>query len=121
MSCVIDSNNFGAAVHNGVKAMSCGHDNDFHSLYQGINLMYGRKTGFGSYGPPKHWGPFPAKDGARVIQLKRDHTGDVAISTWLRLMDGTRLESQQEGPRKPGERTQFSCNSVSLFALTVFV
>lgn len=36
-----------------VEWVSCGHDhdNDYYGNYQGINLAYGRKTGFGGYGP----------------------------------------------------------------------
>jgi hypothetical protein len=29
------------------------HDNDFYGEYEGILLAYGRKTGYGGYGPPK--------------------------------------------------------------------
>ena len=36
-----------------VEWVTCGHDhnNDYQGSYQGINLSYGRKTGYGSYGP----------------------------------------------------------------------
>jgi len=116
--CVIDSSGFfEAAVANGdIKGMTCGHDhdNDFHGTYKGIEMMYGRKTGFGSYGPPSSWGSFPAKDGARVIEFHRDATsGDVSIATWIRLMDGTVLSETQEGIHRPGNRKQVRCNSVS--------
>lgn len=29
------------------------HDNDYKGFYQGVELAYGRKTGYGSYGPKK--------------------------------------------------------------------
>merc|ERR1740130_2487913 len=77
-------------------------------------MMYGRKSGFGSYGPPKEWGSFPSKDGARVIQLRRNATsGELSVATWIRLMDGTVLTETQEGPHTPGSRKQLRCNSVS--------
>lgn len=115
IACVIKSSGFlDAAVANGdIKAMTCGHDhdNDYHGTHRGIELMYGRKTGYGSYGPPKSWGQFPQKDGARVIQLRRDaSTGEVAVDTWIRLMDGTKLLSSQEGAHAPGDRHQGKCN-----------
>jgi 3',5'-cyclic AMP phosphodiesterase CpdA len=48
-----------------IKATFCGHDhlNDYGGKYQGIELVYGRMTGFGSYGPPNF-------RGGRVIKLK---------------------------------------------------
>ena len=38
---------------NRIKGIFVGHDhnNDFQGLYDGILLSYGKKTGFGSYGP----------------------------------------------------------------------
>ena len=47
-------------------AIYCGHDhkNDFHGVYEGISLAYGRKTGIGAYGPS-----LGIPKGARVIQL----------------------------------------------------
>lgn len=118
VSCVIESSGFfDAAVANGdIKAMTCGHDhnNDFHSNYKVIQLMYGRKTGYGSYGPPDAWGNFPAKDGARIIQLRRNSSsGEISVATWIRLMDGTALNAEQEGAHAPGNRKQIRCNSVA--------
>ncbi len=45
---------FKALKKNGnMKAIFCGHDhnNDYSGFYKGIELKYGRKTGYGSYGP----------------------------------------------------------------------
>jgi len=41
-------------MNKNIKATFCGHDhnNDFHGDYNGIELYYGRKTGYGGYGPP---------------------------------------------------------------------
>jgi hypothetical protein len=49
-----------------VKATFCGHDhcNDYWGDYYGISLYYGRKTGYGSYGP------FPGDQrGARILEF----------------------------------------------------
>lgn len=46
-----------------VQWVSVGHDhnNDYYGEYDGINLAYGRKTGYGSYGPTG------VQNGARVF------------------------------------------------------
>eukprot|EP01099_Mayorella_cantabrigiensis_P002721 TRINITY_DN2200_c0_g1_i1.p1 TRINITY_DN2200_c0_g1~~TRINITY_DN2200_c0_g1_i1.p1 ORF type:complete len:320 (-),score=88.98 TRINITY_DN2200_c0_g1_i1:315-1241(-) len=40
-----------------IEAVFCGHDhnNDFYGIYNRIHLAYGRKTGYGGYGPPAGW------------------------------------------------------------------
>mmetsp|Transcript_32752 Transcript_32752/g.31980 ORF Transcript_32752/g.31980 Transcript_32752/m.31980 type:complete len:113 (+) Transcript_32752:333-671(+) len=55
------------------------HDNDFHGIYKGIHLAYGRKTGFGSYGPSE------TKQGGRVFEIIGD---PYEITTWIRDEDG---------------------------------
>ena len=63
----INSGFFTAVKHAGsVKAITCGHDhnNDFVGDYEGVKLLYGRKTGYGSYGPK-----FMMR-GARVFELE---------------------------------------------------
>lgn len=49
-----------------IRAMFCGHDhdNDFCGKFYGIELCYGRKTGYGSYGPKN------MQRGVKVIDLK---------------------------------------------------
>eukprot|EP00929_Paragymnodinium_shiwhaense_P044372 TRINITY_DN22772_c0_g1_i2.p1 TRINITY_DN22772_c0_g1~~TRINITY_DN22772_c0_g1_i2.p1 ORF type:complete len:377 (+),score=74.79 TRINITY_DN22772_c0_g1_i2:70-1200(+) len=123
IGCVIHSHNFvETAVDNGdIKAMACGHDhdNDFHGTYKGIDLMYGRKTGYASYGPPASWAPttWLDADGARVIQLKLDEkTGDVTVNTWIRLNNGTKLDSRQEG-KQQGQSKQTQCNSAAALSV----
>lgn len=51
---------------NNMKGVFCGHDhdNDFWGDYNGIALHYGRKTGFGGYGPR-----FFQKRGARILEF----------------------------------------------------
>lgn len=98
ISCVISSGGFAqaAAANGDVLAMTCGHDhdNDFHGVYQGISMMYGRKGGFGSYGPPDTWGHRPASEGARVIQLRRKE-GRIEMESWIRLNDGRKIVQTQ--------------------------
>lgn len=52
-----------------IKATFCGHDhnNDFHGEYYGIELYYGRKTGYGGYGPPPGM-----QRGARILDFQYD-------------------------------------------------
>lgn len=49
-----------------IKAAFCGHDhnNEFGGFLEGVELVYGRKSGFGGNGPP-----FGKKRGGRVIHL----------------------------------------------------
>ena len=65
--------------------MSAGgdHSTDFWGGYGGINLSYGRKSGFNSYGPKF------MKRGARIFNLEvDDSTGEMTIDTWIREEDG---------------------------------
>ena len=61
-----------------IKGMFCGHDhnNDFGGFYENIELVYGRKTGYGCYGPDG------MQRGARVIKLKEfiDENGNLDFS-----------------------------------------
>lgn len=92
-----------AAMHEmgDIKSVFCGHDhsNDYYGNYNGINLGYGRKTGYGGYGPPQGW-----KHGARVIEITQN---DYQIKTWLRLEDGT-VEIQ--AAHEPGSQFAGCCD-----------
>jgi len=67
---------------NHVRIVSCGHDhaNDFAGDYNGILLAYGRKTGFGSYGPRSQL------LGARVFEFD---SASRSVHTWIRQADGS--------------------------------
>jgi hypothetical protein len=60
-----------------VEWVTAGHDhnNDYYGAYQGINLAFGRKTGYGGYGPDG----FPR--GARVFEVTLEPYG---VETWVR-------------------------------------
>ncbi len=49
-----------------IKGIFCGHDHssDYSGFYKGVELVYGRKTGYGSYGPYNKY------NGGTVIKLK---------------------------------------------------
>ncbi|EGG18598.1 hypothetical protein DFA_04092 [Cavenderia fasciculata] len=72
-----------------VVSIHCGHDhsNDFIGSMHGIQMAYGRKSGYGSYGPPSGW-----HHGARVIEISTQPT--FSINTWIRDEMG-QLESTQ--------------------------
>lgn len=67
-----------------VEWMSCGHDHfsDFYGKYknQGPYLAYGRKTGFGGFGPKP-----TSSHGARVFEVTMEPYG---IETWIRERGG---------------------------------
>lgn len=73
-----------------VEWVACGHDhdNDYYGSYanSGIKLAYGRKTGFGSYGPDKF------ARGARVFEVTLE---PYSIETWIRE-DGGNVKVQTE-------------------------
>eukprot|EP00928_Gymnodinium_smaydae_P081430 TRINITY_DN64956_c0_g1_i1.p1 TRINITY_DN64956_c0_g1~~TRINITY_DN64956_c0_g1_i1.p1 ORF type:complete len:430 (-),score=61.77 TRINITY_DN64956_c0_g1_i1:58-1347(-) len=117
VSCVMNSSGlFAAMVDAGqMLGVTCGHDhdNDFAASLDGVRLMYGRKTGYGSYGPPSSWGALPDHNGARVIELRRDGNGEVHLSSWVRLMDGTRQQDDPCIDCQVGHAHQTHCNHAS--------
>ncbi len=86
----INSGFFSALLEqNDVMGTFCGHDhiNDYWGEYCGIKLHYGRATGYNTYGRED------MVRGARVILMKE---GERNFSTWLRLGDGSKIETQPE-------------------------
>ena len=65
------------------------HDNDFYGKYHGITIGYGRKTGFGGYGPK-----VGMQRGSRVFELDcSSKTGEYL--SWIRENDGTKVTEQK--------------------------
>lgn len=66
------------------------HSSDFWGTYAGVNLAYGRKTGFASFGPKF------VQRGARIFDLTVDpETGAMTVDTWIRQQDGE-IDMQEE-------------------------
>lgn len=68
-----------------VKGAFVGHDhvNDYEAQFRGIRLIYGRATGFDTYGRDG----FPR--GGRVILLEEN--GET-FTTWIRLQGGDKVQ-----------------------------
>ena len=82
----INSGFFAAMLECGdIKGTFVGHDhvNDYESTLHGIQLIYGRATGFSTYGR-EH---FPR--GGRVILIEADKE---TFTTWLRLENGMKVQ-----------------------------
>ena len=90
-----------------IKGMFCAHDhnNDYGGFYDNIELVYGRKTGYGSYGPDGR------QRGARVIKLKEfiDENGnlDFSYSHYILQEDGSIVEN---GEMRYGDKFQDECD-----------
>ncbi|KAI8475327.1 MAG: Metallo-dependent phosphatase-like protein [Monoraphidium minutum] len=82
----------------GAAALFCGHDhdNDYFGVLDGFTLGYGRKSGFGSYGPPPG-----VLRGGRVLVL-REGAAAAPAETWLRLEDGSRQDQASSDKRGGG-------------------
>lgn len=88
----IQSGFFAAIMEQGdVIGAFCGHDhvNDFYGSHYGIQLGYGRATGYNTYGKEG------MLRGARVIRLTE---GSRKLETWLRLADGTAYQQTEHFP-----------------------
>lgn len=81
------------------------HDNDYYGLYQNINLAFGRKTGYGGYGPDH----FPR--GARVFEVTKEPYG---IETWVREDGGNVHKEVQASKRNLWEYPQTQCGGMKV-------
>ncbi len=65
------------------------HSTDFWGGFGGINLSYGRKSGYSSFGPKFQ------KRGARILDMKIGSDGKMDTTTWIREDDGS-IDNQEE-------------------------
>lgn len=77
------------------------HNNDQHGKYRGINLAYGRKTGYGCYMTPE------LLHGARVFEVSFEP--EYSIKTWFRQEDGSKFQYQEPSKRNKNAPPQTAC------------
>lgn len=92
-----------------VISIHCGHDhdNDFYGVYDGILLAYGRKTGYGGYGPPEGW-----LRGSRILQLSES---PFSLTHWIREENGDMVPSTSQPISPPPTASNWTtcCGTVS--------
>ena len=83
----------------------CGHDhnNDFYGKHQGIYLGFGRKTGYGGYGPSGF------NRGARVFEISLNPI--YKIETWIRDETGA-IEISKKNRRDLFDPIQRNCGAL---------
>lgn len=69
------------------------HQNDYWGDYNGIKLYFGRKTGYGGYGPTHYF-----QRGARILEFSVEND-TVKMDTWIRQEDGSVVTKQPRYPR----------------------
>lgn len=89
-----------------VEWVSVGHDhnNDYYGSYEGINLAYGRKGGYGCYGPI-----FPMSRGARVFEVTEE---PFSIKTWVREESGDVKVEKTAQHRRETTMEQLECGGM---------
>lgn len=91
-----------------MKGVFCGHDhnNDYSGNYHGIELVFGRKTGYGSYGPT-------VQRGGTVIKLKEfinsEGKSDFYFSYYIVQEDGTIVDDTGQNEYKGYYKFQTKC------------
>lgn len=91
-----------------IKGVFCGHDhdNDYSGQYKGIELVYGRKTGYGSYGPT-------GQRGGTVIKLKEfvndQGKTDFTFSYYIVQEDGSIVDDTGQNQYKGYYKFQSKC------------
>jgi hypothetical protein len=100
----VDTGLFSAVIEQPtVEWITCGHDhnNDWHGLYNGIWMSYGRKTGFGSYGPA-----WPMQHGARVFEMTQEPW---KMESWIREGDGQIKKEVEPKSRRDTQEPYREC------------
>lgn len=89
-----------------VNWVSVGHDhnNDYFGNYEGVNLAYGRKGGYGCYGPS-----YPMQRGARVFEVTES---PFSIKTWVREESGEVKEQITSKHRRVTTMAQTECGGM---------
>ncbi|KAL4420875.1 hypothetical protein ABPG77_002834 [Micractinium sp. CCAP 211/92] len=90
----------------GIQAVYSGHDHsiDFYGTLGGVRLAYGRKTGYGNYGPAA------GAKGARIIRLRQGQSAALS-TTWIRTEDGQRLDQDSMLVLPEAKRAQSACGA----------
>eukprot|EP01017_Pseudomicrothorax_dubius_P043869 TRINITY_DN7368_c0_g4_i1.p1 TRINITY_DN7368_c0_g4~~TRINITY_DN7368_c0_g4_i1.p1 ORF type:complete len:394 (+),score=51.39 TRINITY_DN7368_c0_g4_i1:49-1230(+) len=113
------------AAQGNVKAVYVGHDHDnyFGGFWKGVELIFGRKTGFGGYGPAKGM-----LRGARVIKLTEYWDKDelkVKKNDWMLLEDMSIEDNTKSKSDKKAEKRQTECalpnRPISHFKLVIML
>jgi len=107
---IIDTGLISEIEKNGdISGIFCGHDhdNDYGGFVGNIEIAYGRKTGYGGYGPPPEFGR-----GARVIQLTEylDANNEVQVnrSHWI-IHEDLSLETNKTYHTREESEYQYVC------------
>jgi len=92
-----------------ITGMFCGHDhdNDYGGFSGNVEIVYGRKTGFGGYGPVPE-----IQRGARVIQLTEylDDQNNIQVNRTHWIIDGNlSLETNETWRTREGSEYQYIC------------
>ncbi|KAL4419342.1 hypothetical protein ABPG75_005873 [Micractinium tetrahymenae] len=100
-----DTGVFEAFRQLGIEAVYSGHDHliDFYGTLGGVRLAYGRKTGYGNYGPA-------GAKGARIIRLRQGQSAALS-ATWIRTEDGKRQDQNSMLTLPQLKRAQPACGA----------
>lgn len=97
IGCSADNTGFFSTAKelNNIDAIFYGHDhnNDYWGMYEGIYMYYGRKSGYGQYGPPKGW-----QHGVRMIELTDN--GYIRFKSWIREENGNIVDADTQPKNK---------------------
>ncbi|KAL4449840.1 hypothetical protein ABPG74_008213 [Tetrahymena malaccensis] len=104
----INTGFFQTMKNNNVRAGFCGHDhnNDYGGFIEGVELVYGRKTGFGCYGPQQD-----KMRGARLLHLNLQGNQTPSFYHEILQADGTRKQNGEATYRY--DKDEEACGSTA--------